>query len=108
MAAEGRSFGEALDSSSRSDPAGPKSAASPSGTNEAAAALLVFFGNDLQAVRDYIHQSGTQLKANFAEQMQQLGFRTLVGYMPADGGGEPAGEAMFLPRVTVTSSGARV
>jgi hypothetical protein len=75
MAAEGRSFGEALDSSSRSDPVGPKSAARPSGTNEAAAALLVFFGNDLQSVRDHIHQSG---------------------------------KSMFLPRVTVTSSGARV
>jgi hypothetical protein len=123
--------------------------ASPSGSDEAAAALLAFFGNDLKSVRDHIHQSGKQLEANFAEQpllrfgdyvftlpwvlttqnnatalvnnlrrvrsnrlavgretkrieerlaeqMQQLGFRTLVGYMPPDGEGEPAGEVDVL------------
>lgn len=125
------------------------SEASPAGSDEAAEALLAFFGNDLRSVRDHIHQSGTQLKANFAEQpllrlgdyvftlpwvlttqnnatalvnnlrrvrsnrlavgeetkriekrlaeqMQQLGFRTLVGYMPPDGEGEPAGEVDVL------------
>jgi predicted RecB family endonuclease len=125
------------------------SEASPSGSEEAAAALLAFFGNDLKAVRDHIHQSGKQLKGNFAEQpflklgdyvftlpwvlttqnnatalvnnlrrvrsvrpsvaketkrieerlaeqMQQRGFRTLVGYEPPDGEGEPAGEVDLL------------
>jgi hypothetical protein len=125
------------------------SQASPSGSDDAAAALLAFFGNDLKSVRDHIHQSGKQLKANFAEQpllrlgdyvftlpwvlttqdnetalinnlrrvrsnrlavgeetkrieerlagqMQQLGFRTLVGYVPPDGDGEPAGEVDVL------------
>jgi hypothetical protein len=125
------------------------SEASPSGSDEAAVALLAFFGNDLKSVRDHMHQSATQLKANFAEQpllklgdyvftlpwvlttqnnatalvnnlrrvrsnrsavgeetrrieerlagqMQQLGFRTLVGYMPPDGDGEPAGEVDVL------------
>ena len=123
--------------------------ANPSGSDDAAAALLAFFGNDLQSGRDLIHQPGRQLKAKFAEkpllrlgdyvftlpwilttqnnatalvnnlrrigsnrlavgeetkrieerlaeQMQQLDFRTVVGYMPPDGDGEPAGEVDIL------------
>jgi len=125
------------------------SEASPFGSEEAAAALLAFFGNDLKSVRDHIHQSGKQLQGNFAEQpflrlgdyvftlpwilttqnnatalannlrrvrsrrpgvgketkrieerlaeqMQELGFRTLVGHVPPDGEGEPAGEVDLL------------
>jgi hypothetical protein len=122
---------------------------SPFGSEETAAALLAFFGNDLKSVRDHIHQSGKQLHGNFAEQpflklgdyvftlpwvlttqnnatalvnnlrrvrsgrpgvaketkrieerlaeqMQELGFRTLVGHVPPDGEGEPAGEVDLL------------
>lgn len=115
------------------------------GSDAAAAALLKFWGNDLERIADPVHRQTEFLKGNFAEQpllklgdyvftlpwvlttqdiptalinnlrrvrlqrrettsethrielrlaeqMQQRGFRTVVGFEPEDGDGEPPGE----------------
>lgn len=117
----------------------------PSGSDAAAAALMKFWGNDLERIADPVHRQTEFLKGNFAEQpllklgdyvftlpwvlttqdiptalinnlrrvrqrrsetksetlrielrlaeqMQQRGFRTVVGFEPEDGDGEPPGE----------------
>lgn len=117
----------------------------PTGSVAAAAALMKFWGNDLERTADHIHRQTEFLKGNFAEQpllklgnyiftlpwvlttqdiptalinnlrrvrqrrsetknethrielrlaeqMQQRGFRTVVGFEPEDGDGEPPGE----------------
>lgn len=117
----------------------------PSGSDEAASALLAFWGNDLATSPDLIHRDQRQLKGSFAElpylklgdyvftlpwvlttqdvptavvnnlrrvrplrpdardetfriekrlaeQMEEQGFRTVVGFEPSDGDGEPPGE----------------
>jgi len=117
----------------------------PTGSDAAAAALMKFWGNDLERTADHIHREAEFLNGNFAEQpllklgdyvftlpwvlttqdiptalinnlrrvrqrrsetksethrielrlaeqMQQRGFRTVVGFEPDDGDGEPPGE----------------
>lgn len=117
----------------------------PSGSDEAASALLAFWGNDLATSADLIHRDQRQLKGSFAElpylklgdyvftlpwvlttqdvptavvnnlrrvrpsrpgakdetsriekrlanQLEEHGFRTVVGFEPSDGDGEPPGE----------------
>ncbi len=117
----------------------------PTGSDEAASALMAFWGNDLTTSADLIHRHQRQLKGSFAElpflrlgdyvftlpwvlttqdvptavvnnlrrvrpsrpgakgetyriekrlaeEMAERGFRTVIGFEPSDGDGEPPGE----------------
>jgi predicted RecB family endonuclease len=64
-------------------------------TQDNATALV----NNLRRVRSRRRDVGVETKRienRLADQMQQQGFRTLVGYTPVEGEGEPAGEIDLL------------